>query len=143
MTTFQKYFIFIVTGFCILFSEPASSQFITIARKIKAKHTKEADVATVILDAKPDRVYQAVLDTLNSSAKFKINQRNNAARTVEFQTGTNTVTLQVDSLAVDVSQIKATAPHSDTSSEPATALAVKAITAVCIKLGVKYTVEKE
>lgn len=126
----------------VLLSSSVSAQFVTLARKIKSKRTTQSDFATVIIDAKTFRVYQAVIDTLTSNAKFKINQRNNAERLVEFTNGVNTVSMKIDSLAIDQCQITATAPHAETSQKPATNLAVNAIIAVCQKLGIKCTVDE-
>ncbi len=127
----------------IAFPPPVNAQFVTLARKIKSKHTVQSDVATMIIDAKPYQVYQAVIDTLTSNSRFIINQINDAKRSVEFSTGTSTVSMKIDSLAVGEAQITATAPYAENAKKTASDMAVKAIIAVCQKLGVKYTVEKE
>jgi hypothetical protein len=119
------------------------AQFITLARKIKAKHTPQADVATVVIDAKTYRVYEAVIDTLTTNGKFKISQRNNEQRLVEFTNGTMSVSMKVDSLAPEQARVTATAPVSESSDRPVSDVAIKAVVAVCQKLGIKYTIEKE
>ena len=47
-------------GFGFLIAIPVHAQFVTIARKIKSMRTSQADVASVILEAKTFRVYKAV-----------------------------------------------------------------------------------
>jgi len=143
MTKYKLYSLFILIAGTFFFYSSVSGQFITIARKIKSKHTSQTDVATVTIEVKTYRVYQAVIDTLSSNTKFKINNRDNVKHLVEFTNGTNTVSIQVDSLANGSSQITVSSAHSDTSPKPTTDIAVDAIMAVCHKVGVKCTCDEK
>jgi hypothetical protein len=129
-------------GFAFLVSSTVNAQFITIARKVKSMRTGQTDVATVIIDAKTFRVYQAVIDTLTSDPKFKISNRDNAKRFVEFTSGTYKVSMQVDSLEIGLSQITVAANHSDSSPKQPKDIAVDVIFRVCSKVGVKCTLDK-
>ena len=126
-----------------LFSATVSAQFITIARKIKSMHAGPTDVATVIVDAKTFKVYKAVTDTLTTNPKFKISQRDNTKRFVEFMNGPYKVSMQVDSLANDLSQITVSSAHADDATKQTTDMAVDVILAVCQKLGIKCTLDKK
>ena len=142
MAKCKFYCLFLMIGFAFLVSTSVNAQFITIARKVKSMRTGQTDVATVIIDAKTFRVYQAVIDTLTSDPKFKISNRDNAKRLVEFTSGTYKVSMQVDSLAIGLSQITVAANHSDNSPKQPKDIAVDAIFRVCSKVGVKCTLDK-
>lgn len=142
MTKCKLFPLFLMIGFAFLVSTSVNAQFITIARKVKSMRTGQTDVATVIIDAKTFRVYQAVIDSLTSDPKFKISNRDNAKRLVEFTSGTYKVSMQVDSLAIGLSQITVAANHSDNSPKQPKDIAVDAIFRVCSKVGVKCTLDK-
>ena len=105
--------------------------------------TSQTDIASVLIEAKTYRVYQAVIDTLISDTKFEITNRDNAKRLVEFTKGKNKVSIQIDSLANGLSQITVAANHSDNAPKQATDIAVEAIIKVCNKIGIKCTLDKK
>jgi hypothetical protein len=129
-------------GFLLVFSVPVSAQWATIARKVKSMRTGKTDVATVLVDARTYRVYGAVTDSLASDPKFKILSRDNTKRLVKFTNGTFTVSMQVDSIAVGLSQITVAADHSDDLEKQATDVAVEAVFRVCQKVGIRCTLDK-
>ena len=138
----QSAFVFIiVAALALSVSTPVHAQFITLARKIKGMHTGDTDVATVILDARTFRVYKAVIDTLSSDPKIRILKKDPEKRTVEFNNGSNTVTMKVDSLETGLSQITVTTPHSGSQQNKETDHAVEAILLVCKKMGIKCTLD--
>jgi hypothetical protein len=139
MATSKQVIFSIMMGFVFLVSMPVQAQFVTLARKIKSMHTSKTDVATVMIDARTFRVYQAVIDTLTSNPKFAITGRDNAKRLVEFTKGPYQVTMQVDSLANELCQITVSAAHSDNAQKQAADMAVDAINGICYKLGIKCT----
>ena len=134
--------LFLIIGFVFLSSVSGEAQFVTIARKIKSMRTSQSDVATVIIDARTYKVYQAVIDTLTTDPKFKLINQDNVKRLVEFTNGSYTVSMQVDSLAVGLSQITVSAAHADNTQKQATDIAVDAISRVCHKVGIKCTIDK-
>jgi hypothetical protein len=142
MKTSEKYRVLLLMGMVLLAATPAHAQFVTLARKIKSMHSTKADVATVLIDARPYRVYKAVTDTLTHNKKFVISNIDNAQRQVEFTRGKADVTLKVDSLADGLSQITVSAAHVDDAEKQTTDYAVEAILAVCSKIGIKCTVDK-
>jgi len=139
----KKYSLLFMIGFVFLLSVPVHAQFITIARKIKSMHSSDADVATVLLDAKTCHVYQTIIDTLTASQKFKIISRDNAKRYVEFSSQKVKVSMQVDSLEKGLTQITVASGHSDKSEKQSADLAVDAIVRVCHMVGIKCTVDKK
>jgi hypothetical protein len=143
MTTYSKFSLLLVIGFVLLFSGPVHSQFVTIARKIKSMHTSKSDIATVILEAKPYKVYETIIDTLTTNKKFEITSRDNVKRFVEFTNQTYKVSMQVDSLERFLTQITVASMHSDNSQKQATDVAVSAIIRICKLVGIKCTVDKQ
>jgi hypothetical protein len=143
MRSFRFLPVLIVTCFLLITCLPASSQFVTLARKIKSKHTATAVESTVVLDAHTYKVYQAVIDTLNSSPKLRVIQRDDSKRTIEFSSGENALTLKVDSLDKKVCRITVNSPAKNKTAPGEEQLTVKAIMAVCAKLGIKCSIEEK
>ena len=143
MNRSSLFVLLILAGIIISLPATVHSQFVTIARKIKTMHTGQADIATVIIDAKTFRVYQAVIDTLKSNPKYQITSRKNAENSVEFKVKTFTVTLKVDSLANGLSQITVSASPPGDPAKQATGTAVETIMGVCHKAGIQCTLDKK
>jgi hypothetical protein len=133
----------IITCIFLLTCLPVSSQFVTLARKIKSKHTATSVESSVVLDAHTNKVYQAVIDTVSTSAKIKVFQRDDSKRLIEFTNGLCTLTMKVDSLDKKLTRISVTSPVKDETSFKAEQMTVKTILAVCTKLGIKCTIEEK
>lgn len=137
----RSYSLILIAGFLLLNCLPAQSQFVTLARKIKSKISGTSVESSVVLEANTRNVYQAVVDTVCSSAKIRIIKRDDSNRRIEFTDGTATMTMKVDSLDKKSSRISVTSPVKDETSLKAEQLTVKAIMAVCNKLGIQCTVD--
>lgn len=142
MKTLQKLSFLVFAGLLASATLPARSQFVTIARKIKSKHTQTTEVSTVTLDARPFMVYRAVMDTVASSSALKLVGRNDQKRQIDFMAGTGQVKIEVDSLGPTLSQITVSASDPVQPSAKTTETSVNAILAVCHKLGIHCTVEE-
>ncbi len=141
MSKFQKIFFLLLVWTMVFHTQPVSAQFITLARKIKAKITDGKEVASVILDAGATKVYHAVTDTLTSDTRCKIQNKDDGRKFVEFTHDDLSLTMQIDSLGAALSQITVKAEKSGDSSQKPTDAAVKAILAVCHKMGLKCTTQ--
>jgi hypothetical protein len=139
----KKHILFLLIGFCLLVSLSVDAQWVTIARKVKSMRTGSTDIATVLIDAGTFNVYRAVIDTLRSASKFSIIKQDNTRRYVEFTSESKTVAMQVDSLAIKLTQITVAAANSGNPAQKTTDLAVEAIIKVCDKLGIKCTLEEQ
>lgn len=137
----RSFSLILIAGFLLLNCLPVQSQFVTLARKIKSKISGTSVESSVVLDAYTRNVYQAVVDTVSSSAKIRIIKRDDSNRRIEFTDGTATMTMKVDSLDKKSSRISVTSPVKDETSLKAEQLTVKAIMAVCNKLGIQCTVD--
>lgn len=136
-------FLLLLTWVLISVSVSIQAQFVTIARKIKTMRTGQSDIATVLIDARPFLVYQSVMDTLKSNPKFNIIRKEPSGNSVEFSVKTYTITMKVDSLAANLSQITVSAAPPGDSEKQATSMAVEAIMGVCHKAGIKCTIDQK
>ncbi len=135
-------FFFLIFGLMVCFSSPLPAQILTIVRKVKSMHSDDGnkDVATVILDAGASNVYRAAMDTLQAVPKIRITKTEKNRRYVEFSNETNSISIQVDSMAVQLSQITVLATHGGNSTKKASDMAVNTILGICHKAGIKCTV---
>ena len=131
-----------VTCMMVAFTLPGQAQWVTLARKIRGMHTSQTDVATVILDARTYKVYQAVIDTLSSGKEIKILKREPDTRFVEYSNAMTTISMKVDSLNNGLTQITVAAPHAEDQPKKATDHAVQAIILVCQKMGIQCDIEQ-
>jgi len=143
MKAVKVFSILALAGFLVMALLPASSQFVTLARKIKTRMSGNTEVSTVVLDARTYKVYHALVDTVSTAPKIRITSRDDKKRSVEFTSGSNTVSMKVDSLAEKLCKITVTATDSgQSSSSSVVGVTVKEINAVCKKLGIQCTVEE-
>lgn len=133
--------IVMLTGLITLLPVLLPAQFVTIARKIKSMRSGGNEVATVILDAGAGPVFKALNDTLFHVREVTITRRDPKNRRVEFNKDGNSVSMQVDSLDRDLSQITVLASGTAADGKPVTDLAVQAILGVCKKVGKSCSVK--
>ena len=124
----------------LLASQVSPAQWVAVARAVKRMRTNDLDVATVMLEAKPERVYQTVIGTATDNTKLKIINRNDATRLVELTNGSRNVAIQVDAVAEGLTQltIGATAPKRKEKST--TDLVLEQVLNVCQHMGVNCSV---
>jgi len=139
MKGYRLFCTMIIVGVMLGSSMPVSAQFVTLARKIKSKLTEGKEVAIVILDAGASKVYKAVNDTLASSPRFMVQARDNQRREVKFMHDEITLSVLVDSLSAGYSRITVEAEPAKNTQPKQTDAAVKAILAVCHKVGLTCT----
>jgi hypothetical protein len=130
-----------LVAFILILTSLANAQFITIARKIKSMNTASTDIASVIIDAGATNVYKAVIDTLTTDPKFKVTHREDVKNFVEFSKEACIVSIKVDSLAMNLSQITVAAESCQKQQRKQTDMAIDAIFIVCNKVGIKCTIE--
>lgn len=135
-------FLILLSGFLLCVPQALPAQFLTIARKIKSMKSAGNEVATVILDAGAGKVYQALIDTLLSKPKFRITVKEDSKKHVEFSEEGSTLSMQVDSLDVKLSQITVLAVSSGNSPPGATDAATRAIMSVCDKVGIHCSLKE-
>ncbi len=93
------------------------------------------DVATVIVEVEPDKVFAAVLRRLNANPDVKVTHTDAAKRSVEFSDGRQIGGIQVSALGDKLSQLLVSTAHPGVPGSVASKL-VDRILGVCKELGV-------
>jgi hypothetical protein len=135
-------------GFLALSTGGAEAQWVFVARKVigrvqsmtqsKQPDTPRYDVATVMLEADADKVYQTVLATIATHKDYKIVQRNDATRNVEVTNGKLSAGVTVTTLQDKVSQL-IIASVIPPNGESATSFAVGNVLRICQEMKVVCT----
>ncbi len=100
------------------------------------------DVATVILDAKADKVYQTALSALQAhSPEVTITENDARKMLIKFTNGSQNAALQATSLGPTVTQlvVASTAPEAGQSG---TSIVVQGVMKVCKDMNVTCTLEQ-
>ena len=101
------------------------------------------DVATVVIEANAQKVYDTAIQRLQAhAAAVKVIEQNARRRTVAFTNGTQTASLQANPLGDKLTQL-VVASTLDPSEPSATSLVVKSIQNVCTELKVECTLETD
>jgi hypothetical protein len=144
---------FVVTILALLIASSSEAQWVAVARavsgRIQQMQQKNAngpggyDVATVVIEAPAQKVYETAIQRLQAhSAKVKVIEQNTRKRVVAFTDGVQTASLQANSLGDKLTQL-VVASTLDPTEPSATSLVVKSIQNVCTELKVECTVESD
>ncbi len=127
-------------------SGAANAQWAFVARKsmgaihsIQAEHT---DVATVLLEAAPDRVYAAAVRTLNGKQGVRITRQDDATRQIDFTANGSPTTMKVSTVEEKVSMLTVTSPGSMRRTGDASPV-VEGVLRVCNQMKVSCSLSKE
>jgi hypothetical protein len=133
----------------LLVATSASAQWVMVARAVSGrvqqmshKPTNGAgyDVATVVLEAKADKVYATALSSLKAHAGITVTKSNDQQRKIEFNNGQQYASLQATPLGDKITQLVIASTL--TASEPsATSLVVNGVLKVCAELKVECKLE--
>jgi hypothetical protein len=97
------------------------------------------DVATVVIEANAQKVYETALQRLQAhSAEVKLIEQDARRRVVAFTNGSQTASLQANPLSESITQL-VVASTLDSTQPSATSLVVKSIQNVCAELKVECT----
>ena len=131
----------------------SQAQWVAVARavsgRIQQMQQKNAngpggyDVATVVIEAPAQKVYETAIQRLQAhSAQVKVIEQNDKKREVAFTNGAQTASLQANSLGDKLTQL-VVASTLDPAEPSATSLVVKSIQNVCTELKVECTLESD
>lgn len=130
----------------LLLSGIADAQMVFLGRKalgmvrqltgeMKGSQQPGYDVATVLLEARAEKVYRTAINVLEAKKDWTITQRNDKSRSLEFSDGKRTAGVQVSSLDEHLTQLlivsAVTSPNTDTSS-----FVLNGVLRVCQEMGV-------
>lgn len=139
--------------FLMLMTVASRAQWVAVAHavsgRIQQMQQKSAngqggfDVATVVIEANAQKVYETALQRLQAhSAQVKVIEQNARRRVVAFTNGEQTASLQANPLGDKLTQL-VVASTLDPTQPSATSLVVKSIQNVCTELKVECTLETE
>ena len=142
-----------LTVFVLIMALAAQAQWVAVARavsgRIQQMQQKNAngpggyDVATVVIEAPAQKVYETAIQRLQAhSSQVKVIEQNARKREVAFTDGTQTASLQANSLGDKLTQL-VVASTLDPAEPSATSLVVKSIQNVCAELKVECTLEND
>jgi len=142
-----------VTISLLLMTVASQAQWVAVARavsgRIQQMQQKSADgqggydVATVVIEASAQKVYETAIKRLQAhSAQVKVIEQNARKRIVSFTNGTQTASLQANPLGDKLTQL-VVASTLDPAEPGATSLVVKSIQNVCTELKVERTLETD
>ncbi len=152
-------FVAVFLAVSMLLSSVASAQWVTLGRKAFGKikqltseatssETKSSpqpgsetkntpqpgyDVATVLLEARADKVYSTAVNILQNNNNFRITKKDDKALTIEFTDGRLTAGMQISSLADNICQLLVV---STTPGKTGTSLVLGGVMRVCKEMGV-------
>ena len=130
----------------LFLSGVADAQMVFLGRKalgkvrqltgeMKGSQQPGYDVATVLLEARADKIYSTAVNVLQANKDWTITQKDDKSRSVEFSDGKRTAGMQVSSLDDNLSQLlivsTVTSGKTDTAS-----LVLKGVLRVCKEMGV-------
>jgi hypothetical protein len=130
----------------LFLSGVADAQMVFLGRKalgkvrqltgeMKGSQQPGYDVATVLLEARADKVYSTAVNVLQANKDWTITQKDDKSRSVEFSDGKRTAGMQVSSLDDNLSQLlivsTVTSGKTDTTS-----LVLNGVLRVCKEMGV-------
>jgi len=123
----------------------AQAQWVFLARKVigrvesmqqkPAPDTPTYDVATVVLEANADKVYQTVIATVHAHPENKIVNRDDLSRQLDVTNGKQTVGIHVFELQDKVSQLMIASAVKPGQQSP-TSYAAQRVLAVCASMHV-------
>jgi hypothetical protein len=142
-----------VTISLLLMTVASQAQWVAVARavsgRIQQMQQKSADgqggydVATVVIEASAQKVYETAINRLQAhSAQVKVIEQNARKRVVSFTNGAQTASLQANPLGDKLTQL-VVASTLDPAEPSATSLVVKSIQNVCTELKVECTLETD
>jgi UV DNA damage repair endonuclease len=142
-----------LAAFLLLMTIASQAQWVAVAHavsgRIQQMQQKNAngpggyDVATVVIEANAQKVYETAIQRLQAhAAAVKLIEQNPRKRVVAFTNGTQTASLQANPLGDKLTQL-VVASTLDPAQASATSFVVKSIQNVCAELKVECTLETD
>jgi hypothetical protein len=137
----------------VVASIAATAQWVAVARavsgRIQQMQQKDAngqggfDVATVVIEAPAQKVYETAVQRVQAHASaVKLLEQNPRQRIVAFTNGVQTASLQANPLGEKLTQL-VVASTLDPAQPSATSLVIKSIQNVCAELKVECTLQTD
>jgi len=129
----------------------AQAQWVMVARAVagrvqqmsdRSKDGGGFDVATVVLEAPADKVYQTAVKDLSARTDLKITMQDARRRLVQFTNGMQVASLQATPLGDKLTQL-VIASNLTAAQPDATSLVVQGVLKVCKEMSVDCTLSSE
>ena len=99
------------------------------------------DIATVVLDADPSKVYDKTIELLKTHPEVTITNEDKQTGTIKIQKGKQVLGFQINALADKVTQMIVASGVGKSKEPDQTSTVVESIIRVCAELNVKCTVQ--
>lgn len=96
-------------------------------------------IATVNLNANPDKVYAAALNRIDNNPRLLITAHNDAGRYIEFSEGEYAASLKISSLSEDTSQLTI-ASYTPLGKQNTTNMVLATVENICKELNIPYRI---
>lgn len=137
----------------LLLSGVADAQMIFLGRKalgkvrqltgeMKGSQQPGYDVATVVLEARADKVYSTAVNVMQANKDWTITRKDDKSRSLEFSDGKRTAGVQVSSLDEQLSQLLIVSSVTSGKTD-ATSLVLNGVLRVCKEMGVHCELAEE
>jgi hypothetical protein len=146
LMTYILRFVVVFLAISLFLSGIANAQWVYVGRKalgkvrqlsseMKGSQQPGYDVATVLLEAHADKVYSTAVTMLQTHKEWKITQRDDKSRTIEFSDGKRSAGMQINRLEDNLCQllIVSAGPSEKTDT---TSLVLNGVLRVCKEMGV-------
>jgi len=141
-----------LTVFLVL-SGVADAQMVFLGRKalgkvrqltgeMKGSQQPGYDVATVLLEARADKVYSTAVNVLQANKDWTITQKDEKSRSLEFSDGKRTAGMQVSSLDEHLSQLLIVSANTSGKADTAS-FVLNGVLRVCREMGVHCQLAEE
>ena len=138
---------FVVTLFLLL-ATSAQAQWVLAARAAKNQINRMTqrsenggyDVATVVIDAEPGKVYDKTIELLKTHSDLRITSQNKQTGTIQFEKGTKVAGFQIYALSDKITQMVVASAAGKSKDSDDTSMVVESIMHVCTVFNVKCTV---
>jgi hypothetical protein len=151
--TYITRFVVVFLAVSLFLSGAASAQWVFLGRKalgkvrqlsseVKDSQRPGYDVASVLLEAHAEKVYNTAVTMLQAHKEWKITQKDDKSRTLEFTDGRLSAGMQINRLEDNLCQllIASTGTSGKTGT---TSLVVNGVLRVCNEMGVHCQVSDE
>lgn len=137
--------------FLLLGASTLEAQWVMVARAAKNRIQRMTDksgrggfdVATVILEAAPARVYDKALKTLKAYPEITIIGDDISKGQIQFRKGQQVAVFQISPLGDQLTQLVIASSVGETAKPGATPLVLDAVLRVCKEVNVKCTVQAD
>jgi hypothetical protein len=141
---------FVLTLFLVL-ATSGQAQWVMAARAAKNQINRMSqrsgsggyDVATVVIDADPSKVYDKTIELLKTHSEVKIAKENKQTGIIEIQKGKKVAGFQISALGENVTQMVVASGAGKSQEPDQTPMVVESIIRVCTEFNVKCTVQPQ